>query len=100
VDQLRPWLEATAPTADAPAHGRARQALDASAFGLSTGLIYAPSVYADTAELITLGVAGSRAGRLTVPHPGRGPTSKALAEAIRIGEEGGVPVQISTSRPV
>jgi len=41
------------------------EALDAGAFGLSTGLIYAPSVYADTAELVALArVAGSRPGRL------------------------------------
>ena len=74
------------------------EALDAGAFGLSTGLIYAPSVYADTAELVALArVAGSRAGRLYSSHiRGEGPTLEAaIAEAIRIGDEGGVPVQIS-----
>ena len=74
------------------------EALDAGAFGLSTGLIYAPSVYADTAELVALArVAGSRAGRLYASHiRGEGPTLEAaIAEAIRIGDEGGVPVQIS-----
>ena len=74
------------------------EALDAGAFGLSTGLIYAPSVYADTAELIELArVAGRRPGRLYTSHiRGEGPTlESALAEAIRIGDEGGVPVQVS-----
>ena len=42
-------------------------------------------------------MAGSRAGRLYASHiRGEGPTLEAaLAEAIRIGDEGGVPVQIS-----
>jgi N-acyl-D-amino-acid deacylase len=73
-------------------------ALDAGAFGLSTGLIYAPSVYATTEELIALArVVGARPGRLYTSHiRGEGPTLEtALAEAIRIGDEGGVPVQIS-----
>jgi N-acyl-D-amino-acid deacylase len=74
------------------------EALDAGAFGLSTGLIYAPSVYADTAELIALArVTGSRPGRLYTSHiRGEGPTLEAaIMEAIRIGDDGGLPVQIS-----
>jgi N-acyl-D-aspartate/D-glutamate deacylase len=57
------------------------EALDAGAFGLSTGLIYAPSVYADTAELVALArVAGSRAGRLYSSHiRGEGPTLEAAS---------------------
>ena len=52
------------------------EALDADAFGLSTGLIYAPSVYVDTAELVDLArVTGSRPGRLYTSHiRGEGPT--------------------------
>jgi N-acyl-D-amino-acid deacylase len=88
------------PTTDEARHMAAllAAALDAGAFGLSTGLIYAPSVYADTAELLTLArVAGSRPGRLYASHiRGEGPTLEtAIAEAIRIGDESGVPVQIS-----
>ena len=74
------------------------EALDAGAFGMSTGLIYAPSVYADTAELIGLvPTLGRRPGRLYTSHiRGEGPTLEAaIAEAIRIGDEGGVPVQVS-----
>ena len=87
-------FEQRPPTADEARHMAALlgAALDAGAFGLSTGLIYAPSVYADTAELIALArVAGSRAGRLYASHiRGEGPTLEAaLAEAIRIGDEGG-----------
>ena len=88
------------PRADEARHMAALlgEALDAGAFGLSTGLIYAPSVYAATAELIALArVAGSRTGRLYTSHiRGEGPTLEAaIAEAIRIGDEGGLPVQIS-----
>jgi N-acyl-D-aspartate/D-glutamate deacylase len=88
------------PTGDEARHMAALlgEALDAGAFGLSTGLIYAPSVYADTAELIALArEVGRRPGRLYSSHiRGEGPTLEAaIAEAIRIGDEGGVPVQIS-----
>jgi N-acyl-D-amino-acid deacylase len=73
-------------------------ALDEGAFGYSTGLIYAPSVYADTAELLALArVLARHPGRLYTSHiRGEGPTlERALAEAIEIGERGGVPVQVS-----
>jgi N-acyl-D-amino-acid deacylase len=93
-------FERRPPTADEARSMAAQlgEALDAGAFGLSTGLIYAPSVYADTAELVALArVTGSRPGRLYTSHiRGEGPTLEtAIAEAIRIGEEGGLPVQIS-----
>jgi N-acyl-D-amino-acid deacylase len=73
-------------------------ALDEGAFGLSTGLIYAPSSYADTGELVALArVVGARPGRLYASHiRGEGATlERALAEAIEIGERGGTAVQVS-----
>ena len=83
------------------------EALDAGAFGMSTGLIYAPSVYADTAELIGLvQTLGRRPGRLYTSHiRGEGPTLEAaIAEAIRIGDEAwgarpGLPPEGLASRP-
>jgi len=73
------------------------EALDAGAFGFSTGLVYAPSAYGSTDELI--GLARSMAPRqgLYFSHiRGEAATLEdALKEAIRIGEEGAVPVQIS-----
>ena len=73
------------------------EALDAGAFGFSTGLVYPPSAYATTEELVTL--ARSMAGRrgLYFSHI-RGESSMletSIAEAIRIGEDGGVGVQIA-----
>ena len=73
------------------------EGLDAGAFGYSTGLVYAPSVFASTEELI--GLARSMAGRggLYFSHVrGEAATLEpAYVEAIRIAEEAGVPVQIA-----
>src|SRR5262249_15716878 len=71
------------------------EAMDAGAFGFSTGLVYAPSAYSDTAELIALARSMSRRGGYYFSHI-RGESSMLLDsinEAIRIGEEGGVGAQ-------
>jgi N-acyl-D-amino-acid deacylase len=73
------------------------EAMDAGAFGFSTGLVYAPSAYADTAELIALAKSIASRGGYYFSHI-RGESSMLLDsinEAIRIGEEGGVSVQVS-----
>ena len=73
------------------------EALDAGAFGFSTGLVYAPSVFGSTDELIALTRSMARRGGLYFSHiRGEAATLEpALEEAIRIGEEGGVPVQVA-----
>src|SRR5207249_545466 len=76
---------------------RLGEAMDAGAFGFSTGLVYAPSAYSDTAELIALARAMAPRGGYYFSHI-RGESSMLLDsinEAIRIGEEGGVGVQVS-----
>ncbi|OGL12428.1 MAG: hypothetical protein A3I17_00865 [Candidatus Rokubacteria bacterium RIFCSPLOWO2_02_FULL_72_37] len=73
------------------------EALDAGAFGFSTGLVYPPSAYADTGELIALARAMAPRQGLYFSHI-RGESSMleaSIAEAIRIGEEGGVGAQIA-----
>ena len=73
------------------------EALDAGAFGFSTGLVYAPSAYSNTEELIALARGMRARGGLYFSHI-RGESSMLLdsiAEAIRIGEEAGVGVQVS-----
>src|SRR2546427_7963898 len=73
------------------------EAMDAGAFGFSTGLVYAPSAYSDTTELIALAKSMARRGGYYFSHI-RGESSMLLDsinEAIRIGEEGGVSVQAS-----
>jgi N-acyl-D-aspartate/D-glutamate deacylase len=72
-------------------------AVDAGCVGFSTGLIYEPGRYAATEELVALaqGVAGT--GALYASHMRNEGNYllESVRETIRIGEEGGVPVQIS-----
>jgi N-acyl-D-amino-acid deacylase len=73
------------------------EAMDAGAFGFSTGLVYAPSAYSETPELIALARSMRERNGLYFSHI-RGESSMLLdsiREAIRIGDEGGVGVQIS-----
>jgi N-acyl-D-amino-acid deacylase len=67
-------------------------------FGLSAGLAYPPGFYADTNEIIEMcKVASAYDGIYTSHIRGQGKTDflPAIEEAIRIGEEAGVPVIIS-----
>ncbi len=73
------------------------EAMADGAFGLSSGLIYTPGCYGDTAELVALARVVRRAGGIYATHMrGEGGTlEEAISEALSIGEEAGVPVQIS-----
>src|SRR5262245_45939019 len=75
-----------------------REGVAAGAVGLSTGLIYEPGCYARTEEIVALArELGGPAGGLYATHMRNegGGLLEAVREAIRIGEEAGVPVQIS-----
>lgn len=73
------------------------QAMRDGAWGISTGLIYAPSFYADTEELIELSKVVAECGGIYASHiRGEGNTLlDAVSEAITIGQEAGLPVQLS-----
>jgi N-acyl-D-amino-acid deacylase len=73
------------------------RAMEEGAFGLSTGLIYAPSNYASTEEILELAkVAGRFHGIYTTHMRSEGDAEPAaIAEALRIGREAGLPVHIS-----
>ena len=73
------------------------EAMERGCLGYSTGLIYAPSVYATTRELIDLAKVMEPYGGIYASHiRGEGnDVVNAVTEAIRIGEEAGVQVQIS-----
>lgn len=72
------------------------EALDAGAFGFSTGLIYPPGTYSKTGELVEL-AKHLPPGRLYASHiRGEGPTLlDAVAEALTIGEQSKRRVMIS-----
>lgn len=73
------------------------EAMEAGAFGMSTGLIYPPGMYSKTAELIELCKVVARYGGIYTSHiRGEGVTlMDAVKEAIDIGDKAGIPVEIS-----
>jgi N-acyl-D-amino-acid deacylase len=77
------------------------EAMGAGAFGLSTGLVYPPGCFADTGEIIALGRVVARYAGLYASHirGERETILEAVTEAIHIGREAGVPVQISHNAP-
>ena len=72
-------------------------AVNDGAWGLSTGLIYAPGSYATTEEIATIArVAGHQGGFYASHIRGEGATLiDAVTEAIAVGRDGRLPVQVS-----
>ena len=72
-------------------------AVDDGAWGLSTGLIYAPGSYAATEEIVEIARVAGREGGFYASHiRGEGATLlDAVSEAIRVGRDGELPVQVS-----
>ncbi|MGQ9671616.1 MAG: N-acyl-D-amino-acid deacylase family protein [Candidatus Aminicenantales bacterium] len=71
--------------------------LEAGALGLSTGLAYLPGTYSTSAELVELGSVVKRYGGFYASHirnQGK-KIREAIEEAIRVGEENDLPVEIS-----
>lgn len=74
-----------------------RTALEQGAIGLSTGLIYTPSVYAKTDEIIALARTVANMGGIYTSHI-RGEANtllEALDEALLVGREAGIRVEVS-----
>ncbi|MCR6623797.1 MAG: D-aminoacylase [archaeon YNP-LCB-024-027] len=75
------------------------EALNDGAFGMSTGLRYDPQSFAKTEEIIELAKTVSENGGIYASHirdeGDRGLVIEAVEEAIRIGREAKVPVEIS-----
>lgn len=75
----------------------AEKAMQDGAWGMSTGLIYVPSSYADTEELVAIAKVVSEHGGIYASHI-RGEGSVLLdsvQEAMDIGNQAGLPVHIS-----
>lgn len=73
------------------------RAMADGAQGLSTGLIYLPGTFAETDEIIELARVVARHGGLYATHMRNEGDRifEALAETMRVGREGGVPVHVS-----
>ena len=74
-----------------------RQGMKDGALGLSTGLIYLPGTFAKTEEVVELAKVASTYGGVYASHirdEGMGVVS-AVEEAINIGEQADIPVEIS-----
>lgn len=73
------------------------QAMDDGAFGMSTGLYYAPQSYAKTEEVIALAKVAAAKGGIYDTHMRSEAAGllDAVAETIRIGREAHIPVHIS-----
>jgi N-acyl-D-aspartate/D-glutamate deacylase len=74
-----------------------RESLDSGAWGLSTGLVYPPGVYAATDEVVSLAADVHQAGGFYASHIRNEADTllEAVAEALSIGERSGARVQIS-----
>lgn len=72
-------------------------AMDTGSFGLSSGLIYAPGRFGDTEEVIELAKVAAPYGGIYISHMREEGLEvlSSVAETIRIGEEGGLPTQIT-----
>lgn len=76
------------------------QAMKDGAFGLSTGLFYVPGTFTPTSEVVALAQAAGRFGGMHESHQ-RDEAAGILTsvkETIAIGEEGGLPTQISHAK--
>ncbi len=73
------------------------EALEAGAFGLSSGLVYVPGAFADTAELCALARVAAAWGGLYTTHMRSEAdlVMEAIRETLTIGEHAGLPVHIS-----
>ncbi len=73
------------------------QGMRDGAVGFSTGLIYIPGTFANSDEVIALGKAAGRFGGVYASHirdEGEH-IEEAIEEAVRVGKEAGVPVEIA-----
>jgi N-acyl-D-amino-acid deacylase len=75
------------------------RAMEDGAYGLSSGLAYAPGLFADADELADLARVVARYGGMYATHIRDESSQRAwrrsVQEAIQVGEQGGLPVQIS-----
>ena len=74
-----------------------RQGMEDGAFGMSTGLFYAPGVFTPTAEVVELARVVASMGGMHTSHmrDEAAGVLDSINETIRIGEEGGLPTHVT-----
>lgn len=79
-----------------------RRAMEDGAYGLSSGLIYPPGRFATTEEVIELARVAAEYDGIYISHMREEGLDllKSVAETIRIGEEGGLPTQLTHHKVV
>ena len=78
--------------------GLVRSAMNDGAFGMSTGLFYVPAVFADAVEVVEL----AKVARFHISHmrDEAGRLVDSVRENIRVGEDGGIPTQVTHHKAV
>ncbi len=78
------------------------QGMKDGAFGLSTGLFYVPGTFTPTEEVIELAKVAARFGGIHISHMREEASGvvQSVKETIRIGEEGGLPTQVTHHKVV
>ena len=73
------------------------KAMREGAVGFSTGLIYIPGTYSNTEEVVALAKAAAKHGGVYASHmrDEGAHVLEAITEAVRVGKEAGVPVELS-----
>jgi N-acyl-D-amino-acid deacylase len=77
--------------------GLVRQGMEDGAFGLSSGLFYVPGTFTPTAEVVELAKVAGRMGGIHISHmrdEAKG-VLDSVRETIAIGEQGGLPTQVT-----
>lgn len=79
-----------------------REGMEQGAFGLSSGLFYVPGIFTPTAEVVELAKVAGGLGGIYISHmrdEARG-VLDSVRETIAIGEQGGLPTQITHHKVV
>ena len=78
------------------------QAMRDGAFGLSSGLFYTPGAFTPTEEVIELAKVAGQMGGIYISHMREEASQvvQSVEETIRIGEEGGLPTQVTHHKVV
>ncbi len=97
-------MDDRAPTAEELGRMRdlVEQGMREGAFGLSTGLKYPPGAFAETEEVVALAKVAARYGGVHISHMREEGLAllDSVRETIRIGEEGGLPTQLTHHKVV